>query len=151
MLVISINCLKKTGLVLKNLTVSFGTTDIIENHKSYRRFRPRMAVNKIPDGTRMVVVKCPTYYPGDIRILVQKNIPELSHLTDVVVFSTDGSAKRPVPHEIHESDLDGDEYFVCWDQDLVPKQEMEPMKPTKREKVPHSNMLLKNLRVESPP
>ena len=136
MLVISINYLKKTGLVLKNLTVSFGTTDIIENHKSYRRFRPRMAVNKIPDGTRMVVVKCPTYYPGDIRILVQKNIPELSHLTDVVVFSTDESAKRPVPHEIHESDLDGDEYFVCWDQDLVPKAEMKPMNPTKREKVP---------------
>ena len=95
-----------------------------------------MAVNKIPDGTRMVVVKCPTYYPGDIRILVQKNIPELSHLTDVVVFSTDESAKRPVPHEIHESDLDGDEYFVCWDQDLVPKAEMKPMNPTKREKVP---------------
>ena len=94
-----------------------------------------MAVNKIPDGTRMVVVKCPTYYPGDIRILYQKNIPELSHLTDVVVFSTDESAKRPVPHEIHESDLDGDEYFVCWDQDLVPEKEMAPMAPTKREKV----------------
>ena len=100
-----------------------------------------MAVNKIPDGTRMVVVKCPTYYPGDIRILVQKNIPELSHLTDVVVFSTDvfstdeAVSKRPVPHEIHESDLDGDEYFVCWDQDLVPKNEMKPMNPTKREKV----------------
>ena len=91
----------------------------------------------------MVVVKCPTYYPGDIRILVQKNIPELSHLTDVVVFSTDESAKRPVPHEIHESDLDGDEYFVCWDQDLVPKAEMKPMNPTKREKVPLQ------LRVES--
>ena len=136
---------------MKNLTVSFGTTDIIENHKSYRRFRPRMAVNKIPDGTRMVVVKCPTYYPGDIRILVQKNIPELSHLTGVVVFSTDESAKRPVPHEIHESDLDGDEYFVCWDQDLVPKAEMKPMNPTKREKVPHSNVFLNNLRVESPP
>ena len=109
-----------------------------------------MAVNKIPDGTRMVVVKCPTYYPGDIRILYQKNIPELSHLTDVVVFSTDESAKRPVPHEIHESDLDGDEYFVCWDQDLVPEKEMAPMAPTKREKVclmPVRN-LLPNLEID---
>ena len=54
----------------------------------------------------------------NMRILKQKNIPELSHLIDVVVFSTDETSKRPVPHEIHESDLDGDEYFVCWDQDL---------------------------------
>ena len=42
----------------------------------------------IPDGTRMVVVKCPTYYPGDIRIMTQRNIPELEHLVDCVVFPT---------------------------------------------------------------
>ena len=104
-----------------------------------------MAANKIPDGTRMVVVKCPdtgyTYYSGDIRILVQKSIPELSHLTDVVVLSTDESAKRP--HEIHESDLVGDKYFVCWD--LVPKAEMKLMNPTKREKVPTQIYFEKNL------
>ena len=55
----------------------------------------------IPDGTPMVVVKCPTYYAGDIRRLTQRNIPELQHLVDVVVFPVEG-LERPHPHEIHE-------------------------------------------------
>ena len=79
--------------------------------------------------------KCPTYYPGDIRILTQRNIPELSHLVDVVVFPTDPKMKRPHPHEIHESDLDGDEYFVCWDENLVPEREQPPMKTVVKDKV----------------
>ena len=104
-------------------------------HSSYRRARPKMKVTPIPDGTRIVVVKCPTYYPGDIRILTHRNVPELAHLVDVIVFPTDPDMKRPHPHEIHESDLDGDEYFVCWDEKLVPEQEQRPMATVVKEKV----------------
>ena len=42
--------------------------------------------------------------------------------------------KRPHPHEIHESDLDGDEYFVCWDENLVPEREQPPMKTVVKDK-----------------
>ena len=43
---------------------------------------------------------------------------------------------------------DGDEYFVCWDQNLVPKKEQAPMKPpdksakaNKKEKVELANLI----------
>ena len=68
---------------------------------NYRRVRSSHGLYKIPDGTPMVVVKCPTYYPGDMRILKQRHIPELEHLVDVVVFPVDG-LDRPHPNEIHE-------------------------------------------------
>ena len=68
---------------------------------TYRRVRPSLGVHMIPDGTPMVVVKCPTYYAGDIRILKQRHIPELEHLVDVVVFPVE-NLDRPHPHEIHE-------------------------------------------------
>ena len=70
------------------------------SQNTYRRVRPSLDVFKIPDGVPMVVVKCPTYFAGDIRILKQRHIPELEHLVDVVVFPVDGL--RPHPHEIHE-------------------------------------------------
>ena len=71
---------------------------------SYRRVRQttkRLRIEPIIDGTKMIVTKSPTYYPGDIRILKQKRVKALQHLVDVIVFPVN-HLDRPHPHEIHE-------------------------------------------------
>ena len=73
---------------------------------------------------RVTVGKNPCYLLGDIRVLEAVDDPRLHHLVDCLVFPTEG--KRPHPSEIAGSDLDGDEYFVCWDEDLIPPSLREP-------------------------
>ncbi|CAH2037641.1 unnamed protein product [Thlaspi arvense] len=73
----------------------------------------------------VVVAKNPCLHPGDVRVLQAVKVPALSHMVDCVVFPQKGS--RPHPNECSGSDLDGDIYFVCWDQELIPPRTSEPM------------------------
>ena len=99
-------------------------------------FQPTVrGVPRILNDTRVVVAKNPCYHPGDIRVLRCTDVLECRHLVDCIVFPTEG--RRPHSDEIAGSDLDGDKYFVCWDEELVPKKEEEPCqypaaKPFKR-------------------
>eukprot|EP01129_Flabellula_baltica_P002968 TRINITY_DN12837_c0_g1_i1.p1 TRINITY_DN12837_c0_g1~~TRINITY_DN12837_c0_g1_i1.p1 ORF type:complete len:1060 (+),score=194.76 TRINITY_DN12837_c0_g1_i1:118-3297(+) len=74
--------------------------------------------------TDVVIVKNPCLHPGDIRRFKAVNIPELSHLKNVVVFPSKG--KRPHPSECSGGDLDGDLYFVTWDQELIFNENYTP-------------------------
>lgn len=80
--------------------------------------------NFILEG-KIVVAKNPCLHPGDVRVLSAVNVPTLHHMVDCVVFPQKG--KRPHPNECSGSDLDGDIYFVCWDRDLIPPQQINPM------------------------
>ncbi|KAL8218557.1 hypothetical protein R6Q57_021930 [Mikania cordata] len=80
--------------------------------------------SQIVRGT-VVVAKNPCLHPGDVRVLKAVNVPALHHMVDCVVFPQKG--KRPHPNECSGSDLDGDIYFVCWDLDLIPRRQFEPM------------------------
>ncbi|KAE9459927.1 hypothetical protein C3L33_08167, partial [Rhododendron williamsianum] len=74
---------------------------------------------------KVFVAKNPCLHPGDIRVLRAVNVPALHHMVDCVVFPQKGM--RPHPNECSGSDLDGDIYFVCWDQDLIPPKQIPPM------------------------
>ena len=81
------------------------------------------------------VAKCPCLHPGDIRILNFKKYDETNPETEkykvflpyinVIIFPQKGP--RPHPNELSGSDLDGDDYFIFYDNDLIPKNTIEPM------------------------
>lgn len=73
----------------------------------------------------VMVVRNPCYHLGDIRVLkLVKNKPQYEYLNDCIVFPTKGS--RPHADESSGGDLDGDEFFVSWDQDLIPTWRSAP-------------------------
>ena len=74
---------------------------------------------------KVIVVRNPCYHPGDIRVLkLVKNKPQYDYLSDCIVFPTRGS--RPHADESSGGDLDGDEFFVSWDQNLIPPWRSAP-------------------------
>ncbi|KAK7283081.1 hypothetical protein RIF29_12346 [Crotalaria pallida] len=74
----------------------------------------------------VVIAKNPCLHPGDVRVLEAVDAPGLHHLHDCLVFPQKGF--RPHTNEASGSDLDGDLYFVTWDESLIP--------PSKRSWIP---------------
>lgn len=74
----------------------------------------------------VVIAKNPCLHPGDVRVLEAVDAPDLHHLNDCLVFPQKGD--RPHTNEASGSDLDGDLYFVTWDENLIP--------PSKRSWIP---------------
>ena len=84
---------------------------------------------------KCAVAKCPCLHPGDIRVLnfrkynknkeSTKKYEIFNRYENVIIFPSKG--KRPHPDECSGSDLDGDNYFVFYDSDLIPTETVEPM------------------------
>ncbi|CAN0890254.1 RNA-dependent RNA polymerase 2 [Linum grandiflorum] len=76
---------------------------------------------------KVVVTKNPCLHPGDIRVLdaVYHEVLEEKGLVDCILFPQKGP--RPHPNECSGGDLDGDLYFVSWDEDLIPPKTVAPM------------------------
>ena len=84
---------------------------------------------------KCTVAKCPCLHPGDIRVLrfrkYNKEDPKtkkykvFNNYENVIIFPSKG--ERPHPDECSGSDLDGDNYFVFYDNDLIPQKTIPPM------------------------
>ncbi|VAH48598.1 unnamed protein product [Triticum turgidum subsp. durum] len=73
------------------------------------------------------VSKNPCLHPGDIRVLeaVYDHGLYAKNLVDCVVVPQRG--ERPHPNECSGGDLDGDLYFITWDEKLIPEKVDSPM------------------------
>ncbi|ETS84770.1 hypothetical protein PFICI_02795 [Pestalotiopsis fici W106-1] len=73
-----------------------------------------------------IVGRNPSLHPGDLRVVeaVNTDHPDLKALRNVVVFPADG--ERDIASMCSGGDLDGDDYFVMWDQQLIPQEWNHP-------------------------
>lgn len=66
-----------------------------------------------------ILARNPSLHPGDIRVVNAVNVPQLRELKDVVVMPQTGD--RDIASTCSGGDLDGDDYLVIWDPDLLPE------------------------------
>ncbi|EXJ61487.1 uncharacterized protein A1O5_11803 [Cladophialophora psammophila CBS 110553] len=95
-------------------------------------------VRRIVEGI-CVIARNPSLHRGDVRVVKAVNVPQLHHHWDVVVMPATGD--RDLPSMCSGGDLDGDDYIVTWDPDLIPSEwNAEPFhynapKPIQKEEI----------------
>ncbi|KAK2453515.1 RNA-dependent RNA polymerase [Trifolium repens] len=115
---------------LSMMLQTFRASKLLELRQKTRIFIPKgRAMMGVLDETRTleygeVFVQYSNNRLNNICHVV-KDVPDLRHMVDCVVFPQKG--ERPHPNECSGSDLDGDIYFVCWDSELVPPRTIHPM------------------------
>uniref|UniRef100_A0AC34QDD6 RNA-dependent RNA polymerase n=1 Tax=Panagrolaimus sp. JU765 TaxID=591449 RepID=A0AC34QDD6_9BILA len=65
----------------------------------------------------VAIIRSPALSLGDLQFVTAVDCPELHHLENVLVFSTYGD--RPIQDKLSGGDLDGDEYVIIWDPELI--------------------------------
>ena len=71
-----------------------------------------------------ILARNPSLHPGDIRVVRAVNIPALHHLKNCVVMPQNGD--RDLANMCSGGDLDGDDFLVIWDKDLIPQEWNHP-------------------------
>ncbi|KAJ1566164.1 hypothetical protein HK096_004058 [Nowakowskiella sp. JEL0078] len=91
----------------------------------------RITVNGIPhtlSSGYVIVTRNPCLHPGDFRKLKVVDVKEYHHLVDCIVFSTSSQLQRSAASEMAGGDLDGDQFMVIYDKDLITTIIFEPYK-----------------------
>lgn len=123
-------CLR-ARIFVPNAICLFGVVDYTNTLKEnevfaqFRDFSNPENIKKLVE-VDVIVGRNPSLHPGDLRKLRAVDNPLLKDMVDVIVFSSQGD--RPQPNKMSGGDLDGDIYFIIYDQEMVsPLREVDPM------------------------
>lgn len=123
---------KKARIHVKDGAVLMGGIDetgLLEENQIFIQVSKHTKENNKPAYEvitgRVMVAKHPVIHPGDLRMLEAVDLPELRGVKNVVLFSQHGH--RPVTNMMSGSDLDGDEFAICWDRRLFLPRTVEAM------------------------
>ncbi|KAK4609894.1 RNA-dependent RNA polymerase 1 [Fulvia fulva] len=73
-----------------------------------------------------VLARNPSLHPGDVRVVKAVDVLDLHHKKNEVILPTAGD--RPLANMCSGGDLDGDDFMVIWDKELIPpERNHEPM------------------------
>ncbi|RMZ97419.1 putative RNA-dependent RNA polymerase 1 [Brachionus plicatilis] len=119
-------------------------TDVLKEDEIYVSYRNSLGNIEYLDGSFVLVCRVPCYSVTEARRVRTKYVDELSHLVNCVVFPKKGS--RPLTDILSGGDLDGDLYFVSWDDHLTDfdnsKTELKyPTNPSSSGKIDEKNLL----------
>lgn len=84
-------------------------------------------IRKVISGDKLLITRAPALHPGDIQLvkgIVPPTDSPLMQLSNCVCFSQKG--KRDLPSQLSGGDLDGDRYYVIWDEVAMPQQTFTP-------------------------
>ncbi|KAL0937668.1 suppressor of ascus dominance [Colletotrichum truncatum] len=116
-----LGCLDETGILRGHLKSTEGknTKNVKDLPQVFLQIESPIGSGRFTCVTGLCIVgRNPSLHPGDIRVMEAVDVPELHHLRNVVVFPRTGD--RDVPSMMSGGDLDGDDFFVMWDLDLIP-------------------------------
>ncbi|KIW07479.1 uncharacterized protein PV09_01446 [Verruconis gallopava] len=71
-----------------------------------------------------IVARNPSLHPGDIRVVHAVDVPQLHHIKNAIVFPQSGD--RDISSMCSGGDLDGDDYLLIWDPELIPREWNHP-------------------------
>ncbi|KAI9094039.1 RNA dependent RNA polymerase-domain-containing protein [Phlyctochytrium arcticum] len=100
-------------------------TGLLKHDQLFLQFTDPVTQSKKIIKGKIAIMRAPALHPGDVQVVECVDIPELHHLFDVIVFSQHG--ERPLPNMLSGGDLDGDTFFVTWDERLIPEKSAQPM------------------------
>ena len=88
----------------------------------------------------VLLTRSPMLHPGDVRIVRCVDVPELHHIKDAVVLPQNGD--HDIASMCSGGDLDGDDFLVIWDHDLLPEEwNHKPMDYTAPPPLIHENKI----------
>lgn len=124
-----LGCVDETDTLRGHLKTDLNNTE--HNEEKLPEIFLQVSDLQNPGRYRIITGKCilarnPSLHPGDIRVVKAVNVSELHHHKNAVVFPRCGY--RDLPSMCSGGDLDGDDFFISWDEQLFPEDwNVEPM------------------------